>query len=618
MCGISGAISFLAITNKHKDYVQAANNSLHHRGPDENGIFASKKVVLGHTRLSIVGLNSSVSQPMSFLGVTITFNGEIYNYKELREVLRENYRFITETDSEVILAAYHKWGIDCLKMFKGMFALAIFDSKLDKLYLCRDRLGKKPLYWCQDAEKSYFFCSEVHPFFSSNIVKKKINQEAVYHYLSFLTVPSPSTFFEGVYKVKAGCFLEIEQAGITEYCYWDVADFINKVNGEVSFESAVLETKEQLEKAMRYRSIADVPLSVALSGGLDSSLNVFYAKKNRSDDVTAINLAYSESSKFDESKIAEQYAKEVSSDFESMKIDELGFQQWIKDYLNKLTDIPLGDPNTALMYVISSRARELGKKVLFVGEGGDEIGGYSIYTSLEKLHKFVKFIPQFLFRLALKLPLSLKLKKEIDIIMHGVEARRFIFGFSEFEKKIFWRGDKRFNSYRDIEIISKQIKTKSKDSFFRRVLNVEYKLRLAELILPRVDYPTMLASVEARCPFMDHEFVEYSSQLPFSLKMQKGPKTLIKEVAKKMLPEYVLSHPKVGFGMLLTPFLKKTMPKWFKKEVLDGPSILKNYVSEEFLWILYSQHQKSKKEGYRLWILFALHKWLSVNFNAEE
>lgn len=615
MCGITGAISFKNIKDKDKEYIGKFNSSISHRGPDASGIFTDENVVFGHTRLSIIDLSNSSNQPMlsNDEDIIIVFNGEIYNHQEIRDELKDEFVFKTDhSDTEVIINAYKKWGIEALQKFIGMFAIALYDKAEEKVFLVRDRFGKKPFFYTT-VDKTIYFSSENQAFFKSGLLEKEFNDEAIYHYLTFMTVPAPQTFFKNVQKLEAGYYYEITQNEIQKHKYWDIADYLNQEKS-CTFEEAKAKTEDLLEKAMKYRNVADVPISIALSGGLDSSLNLYYTKKNRYDEISTINISYEKTSSFDESVIAEKYSKEQKVKYIQKKISQKDFIDWIEEYLSISKDIPTGDPNTALMYGISKIARNNGFKVLLVGEGGDEIGGYPIYDNLVKLDKILKFIPDWLISLTLKIPLPNKIKKKIHSLLENpAYTRRFIFGFSELEKNKFWKKDRSYNSYKIIKTLSDEITGEYKDSFLRKVLNVEYKLRLAELLLPRVDYPSMAASIEARSPFMDHKLVEYSATLPWNIKMKDGAKTIIKAIAKDKLPDYIVNAPKVGFGMLLNPFLKYTIPIWFKDDILDKNSPIKQYIKDEFLEDIYKKHNQSKNYGYQLWILYSLNKWMENN-----
>lgn len=618
MCGINGVISFNDINEKDVETVLAFNKSIAHRGPDNSSHYHCQNAIFGHVRLSIVDLDESSNQPMLATddSVVLVFNGEIYNHEALRKELVDFYDFRTDhSDTEVIIAAYKKWGIDCLNRFVGMYAFTLYDVVRNKFFLVRDRLGKKPLYYTTISDKVYF-SSENKSFFQAQILPKEIDQEAIYHYLTFLTVPAPKTFFNNVFKLEAGHYMEISEVGFVIKKYWDVADYLNKVCHD-DYNTCVQKSRELLEKSMIHRSVSDVPISIALSGGLDSSLNLSYTKDIRQDDIHAINISYEKTSEFDESQIAEKFSKEQDVSYSSNPISQATFIEWLEEYLANCTDIPAGDPNTALLYGICKLSKGDNYKVLLVGEGGDELGGYPIYRKLELIDKLDSFIPSSLIEIVSKLPVPYSFKKKLERIKSVPPiAQRFIFGFAEDVKQSFWKGDSGYDSYRVINKFADQINIKSKDTFLRKLVNVEYKLRLAELLLPRVDYPSMAASIEARSPFMDHYLIEYTSSIPWEYKMKYGPKTILREIAKERLPSYIMDAPKVGFGMLLTPFLVDTLPVWFENEVILGDSRVKEYVDECFLLKLFQEHKSTKDKGYQMWVLYSLHKWFEVNFTS--
>lgn len=612
MCGIAGAISFTGLQpDRDYTFTKKMIDTLIHRGPDASGFFADDKVALGHRRLSIIDLISSADQPMLShdSNIVVSFNGEIYNYQQIRHELENSYHFKTRSDTEVIIAAYIKWGESFLEHLNGMFAIAVYDKRKRVVYLCRDRLGQKPLYWINKNGVVYF-SSENQAFFKAGVLKSEFNESAIYNYLTFLTTTSPDSFFKGVHKVEAGYFCKISASGVEHRKYWDVANFINQEN-KITFDDAVVETQSLLEQAMKYRNISDVPVSIALSGGLDSSMNLCFSKKYRNDKIGTINISYAQKCQYDESVIAQRYANDCGSQYFSKRIDQSEFNSWINEYLSISRDVPTGDPNTALVYGISKLAKDSGYKVLLVGEGGDEVGGYPVYDRLQKIGRYdSKFSRGFVGLLNNPL-LPSRLKNELDVFSGaGPVIRRFIFGFTENQKRNFWKKAFSTNSYNDLINVSKQINVNSPDEFLRKILNIEYKVRLAELLLPRVDLPSMAASVEARSPFMDYKLIEFSAGLPFSLKMQDGAKSILKQIAKQQLPDYIVKQPKVGFGQLLTPFLQSDIPVWFHREILSVDCPIKEYVDTNFLERLYKQHLSKRKLGYKLWIMYSLNRWM--------
>ncbi len=612
MCGITGVIDFSGIPGNASESIAVMTRALAHRGPDAEGFFQDEYVGFGHRRLSIIDLSASANQPIQTLenDIVLVFNGEIYNHAPIRKDLEKTYAFKTDhSDTEMILYAYKKYGIETLHQFNGMFSFALYDIPRKKVFLVRDRLGIKPLYF-KRKNSCIWFSSEIHPIFQAGIAEKRIEDQAVYNYLTFLTTDAPQTFYSGIEKLESGHYLEISPDGIKKEKYWDISDYLNSECND-PFSHAVSKTRERLEHAVALRNIADVRVSIALSGGLDSSLNLFESRKVN-DHLSSINISYAEKSQYDESEVARRLSSDLGVDFIHKTVTLEHFQRLILEYLSVQKDMPLGDPNVCLMYHISQIARQEGIKVLLVGEGGDEIGGYPVYLELRKLYSILKPFGKGVHRGLSILPP--RLAHNFDIFHKGgMISKRHIHGFSNLEKSRFWIGEKSENSYDILWKYMAQINGSSPESYLRKVSNIEYKLRLPELILPRVDYPSMAASIEARSPFMDHKLIEYSASLPFSLRMKNGPKSLLRAIASEKLPAYILDQRKVGFGMLLTPFLKDTLPKWMYADIVEKTPPIKNYISGKYIVDLLRDHQKNKRQGFKLWIIYALHKWLLAN-----
>ncbi len=615
MCGIVGALLFknsrFSITTW---YINKMRDSMIHRGPDGADTWVSEdgRVGLGHRRLSIIDLSDTATQPMSNAdgSLWVSFNGEIYNHAEIRRELEKlaNYQWKTDhSDTEVILHAFEQWGIDCIHKFRGMFAIALWDAKKQELWLIRDRIGVKPLYYSMHNER-FVFASEIKALLADPRQSKQVNDEAIYHYLTFLTTQAPNTFFKGIHKLEAGHYLRITRQGLEKIQYWDIASYLNSPIDE-SFQNAFQNTGALIKNAIDYQSVADVPISVAISGGLDSSLNLYYSAKIN-NNINAININYHKTSQFDESVIAKRFSDDLNVTFFKNTINEDLYAQTLNEYLDIQQDMPTADPNTVLMYLLSKTARQLDAKVLLIGEGGDEIGGYPVYQTLLSEYKTLSLLPSGLLP-AMQSFLPNKFARRLDMFYKNrIISRRHLHGFSEWEKNKFWVAEKQDSSYRVLDHYMSEIRDDLSDSFVRKISNLEYKMRLPELIFPRVDYPSMAASIEARSPFEDHRLIEYSASLDFKLRMKYGAKSLIKANAENFLPDYILKHPKVGFGMLLTPFLQHTIPQWFKRDLIIKDSPLHSYVDKHYLLAMLSKHERKKNLGYQMWILFSLHRWL--------
>jgi len=613
MCGICGAINFKRLGAEEKSVVRKITALLSHRGPDSEGFHDSDKLSLGHRRLSIIDLHENANQPM-FIDdgkIGLVFNGEIYNFRFLRQILEKEYKFTTDhSDTEAVLFAYKKWGIKCLEHFNGMFAFCLVDYSLNKAYLVRDRIGEKHLYHTIK-NGTIFFSSESVALMKGAGLRDGINQEAVYHYLTSLSQPVPGAFFKNISKLKAGCYLEIDEKGIEEHEYWSISTFLNDPM-DVSYDEALSETEKLLNSAMETRNISDVPVTLALSGGLDSSLNLHYSS-NINPDVNAINISSSSTTEFNEAEVAQRLCSDYGIELSKKQLSSDEFGNTIEEFLKISADVPTGDPNIVLLFLLAQMARKNGSKVLIVGEGGDEIGGYPYYHKAQRRQRIQKGIPNFFYAV-----LGGRLSgydRNFDVTYNGnVIPQRMIWGLGERKKRQLFKISNDWSTYRVFDNLANEIQTGTRDEFLRKILNIEYKYRLPELILQRIDASTMATSIEARSPFTDHELIEYSARLPFELKMKNGPKTILKDIARKKLPQYMLQQPKIGFGMLLNPFFNQTLPQWFSKEIIeDVDAPIHEYLPQTHLVEELSRLRAAKSDGFYLWNLFALNKWLKLH-----
>ncbi len=622
MCGIAGIFG-RDLETEEFSYLPLMLSQLAHRGPDAEGMVRARDGIcfLGHRRLSIVDLTPEANQPMTDMSgeIIVSFNGEIYNHMMLRKELEKEFHFRTDhSDTETIVYAYRKWGVDFLNMVNGMFAVGIYDQRERRLILARDRFGEKPLYYtiCKDR---LYFSSEIGAFLSIKDFRKELNVGAVYDYLTFLSTYPPDTFYKNVFKVKSGHFLDVRMDGdiieYTEKKYWDIADSLNTIQDQ-SYSEAMLETGRLLMESVKMRNMSDVPLAIALSGGIDSSLNLIFSK-GENPDLHAINVSYDEALQDDdESGTARRLSLENGIDFMGLRLDKTGFMQGLSELTSLVTDIPIVWPDMVLMYLISKELRKFGIKVVLVGEGGDELGAYPLYYFyLQRFKKLRHMRP--IFRAMSHYSLPTPFLRKVNDLYYETDfvSYRHIHAFREHEKKDFWVGPAMPSSYRTFKVISDQISVKGEEGFVRKILNLEYKLRLPELLLPRIDYSTMACGIEARAPYLDHRLVEYSMTLPFALRNMHGPKSLIKDVAGRSLPGYVRARKKSGFGIEFRSFLGNEFTSWFRHGVLDQPAPVKDFIDGKYLKMLANKNLAESNEGYRLWVVYALNQWLTNNWS---
>lgn len=602
MCGIAGIISPGFDINDEQ--LIALGISIQHRGPDHQGTWISpqKNIGLCHRRLAIIDLSERSNEPMTDTSgkIKLIYNGEIYNYKEIKFELEKEYEFRTTSDTEIVLYAYHKWGLKgALERFRGFFAFALYDEDINKIFLVRDRFGKKPLHYTV-IDNRFYFCSELHAFLK--LKKFKVNEESIYDYLSIGSNIAPQTFFEGISKLESGHILEynLDNYSFKTYKYYDIADYLNR---SITDENYFSNFESLLAESVKYRFVADVPVSITLSGGIDSSLNAYYCRDLK---PLAVTMKWEGVNVFDESQIAKNVAKKFGLDILELNINPNSFKEYFDEYIDIQKDVPIGDINTILIFILSKYLRENNYKVCIVGEGGDELGAYPSYFrsfQVANLHRnsIFKILSPFL-KLSEKGKIFTDLKHKHDVI-----PKNSIFGFYEYQKKDFWKG-KTFETYEKLLSYMDEINcdTDEMDLYLKKISNIEYKVRLPELILARIDYPSMASSVEFRAPFMDNKLIEYNSSLNWNVKAKNGTaKSILKELARKHLPEEVYNHPKVGFTEIFSDFFSKELPGIFKQEILMKDCPIKNYVTNEFLESCYENLRNEN-----LWRVYSLNKWL--------
>ena len=502
MCGISGIIS-LKIDKNLKKRIQSMNDSIAHRGPDSSGIYLNNKIALGHRRLSIIDIREVSNQPMTSTcdRFTIVFNGEIYNFKEIKEKL--NYKFETSSDTEVILASVKENGMEWfLNIANGMFSIAIYDSKNNSLTLVRDRLGIKPLYYYNDGT-NFIFSSEIKGVLNSGLVKAVFEKNAIDEYLGNRYVREPFTFFKNIYQIKSGTYLSInDNLKTTEFKYWDLPDSFN-IDEDYDETKILSDFKSELEKAINYRLISDVSLGTYLSGGLDSSLITAITSLSKKDPINTYTIGFKELNEFYYSEIV---SKEFNTDHHKIILNKEDYLNYWEKLIN-LKDSPLGVPNEIPLAIMSTKLKQK-ITVVLSGEGADELmGGYGkIFRSPfdfsnNKLNKN-SFFDYFI-----KLYEYVPRKLRNNLLNSTNEFRKY------FDEKISEDFDKNSNE--------------------NNVFRFFHKYHVKGL-LQRVDTTTMQASVEARVPFLDHNLIEYSyNKIPYNLKLKWNDK-LSENKAKKL------------------------------------------------------------------------------------
>ena len=616
MCGIAG---FWGKGNE--SVMRAMTEALHHRGPDFRGTFFDPKMALGlgHARLSILDLSSGAHQPFFSQDkrFAIVFNGEIYNFKSIRQDLVERGYgpFQTQGDTEVLLKAYQADGIACLSKLNGMFAFAIFDYERNEMVLARDRMGKKPLYIAQ-ASSTLLFASELKAILKHPEFKSELNVNALNHYLTLDYVPTPISIFDGVEKLEGGHYLRIDYKGnIIRGTFWEP----NFIPLEISFDESKEELDRLLAEATALRLVADVPVGIFLSGGLDSSAVAYYAQKQAVSPIQTFSIGFNEKS-YDERAYARQVAHQLGTIHHERILTAQESIDLIPTVFSSL-DEPFADPSILPTYLLSQFTRSK-VTVALGGDGSDELlAGYPTFIS-EKLAPLISWMPfsviQGLQQMVNLLPASdqnISLDFKLRQFLKGFESsKRFrhsqwLGSFSISEKKNLWNKDLVFKiPHRNtLSVIDDYAKRGSEQELIYMYL----KTYLQDDILVKVDRASMMNSLEVRAPFMDVHVVEFLNRLPYDFKLKgfRG-KHLLKETMRGKLPSDIIDRPKKGFGIPVSLWLKNELKDLcndlLSKEMIESQGLFDyNYV-EQLKQNHFKGRQNNRKE---LWNLMVFQLW---------
>lgn len=621
MCGIAGIISTEKLDHH---YVSAMVNSLTHRGPDANGIFISKSemVFFGHTRLSIIDVSVAANQPFYSRDTryVVVFNGEIYNFKLLRDELIKDHgiKFSTHSDTEVIVEAFAVWGENIASKLQGMFSIAIFDQKLDITYFFRDRVGKKPLFYFQ-SEKLFAFASEiksllVHPYIRSQI---KTNREVIGTILHLGYIPEPATIYTNIYKFPSGFQGKIDMhLNLELKPYWKVDDTLN-VSKLKSPDIARQKFHALLNNAVKDRLISDVPLGAFLSGGTDSSLVSAVASRHMSKPLKTFSIGFKEN-KFDESRYARDVARHLGTDHCEYVLAEKDGSDILQTYLRHF-DEPFADTSAIPTMLVSKLARNE-VTVALTGDGGDELfQGYGAYSWANRLNNpGIKTI-----RRPLKLLLEWSGKSRFERIAHMLNdikiggqrshifsQEQYFFSQSEIINDLILNKDEfKVFEYNEAYLTNKNLTPGEKQALF------DFKYYLKDDLLVKVDRASMYYALECRSPLLDHRIVEFSFSLDSSLKRRSGtPKWILKDLLKEYLPEKLIDRPKWGFSIPLSKWLKNDLHYLIEEYLNDKIIDQLGWFKVTYVRHLCSQFMHGKDYLFnRLWVLIVVQKWLKEN-----
>ncbi|TXH07765.1 MAG: asparagine synthase (glutamine-hydrolyzing) [Candidatus Moraniibacteriota bacterium] len=628
MCGIAGKIS-LREQHVSAPEVEAMCNAIRHRGPDDSGVYISPdhKVGLGHRRLAIIDLSPLGHQPMRYLDrYEIVFNGEIYNFQEKRAALeKEGHTFASHSDTEVILALYDKYRENCVDHLRGMFALAIYDEQEQVLFCARDRVGKKPFKYYFD-DNVFLFGSELKAILTQPEYKREVDYEAIHHYLTLQYVPAPMTGFKGIKKLEPAHYLRLnlKTKELQKERYWKL-DYSKKLNlSEAEWQKRIL---AKLEESVKLRMISDVPLGAFLSGGVDSSAVVTMMAKHSSKPVKTFSIGFKED-RYNELPYARLIANQFKTDHTEFIVEPQAIE--LLPMLVRQYEEPFADSSALPTYYVSKLTREH-VTVALNGDGGDEnFAGYSRYSAfqasifLERFTwlattigipctRFLKNIfPTTLFDRMYRLTQSL-----------SVDYRERYMGFTSYftneqKEKLYTNTFKqKITGANTYHLVAEQFMKSGSKNKTEQAVYADFALYLPEDLLVKVDIASMTVSLEGRSPFLDHEFLELTAQIPFDLKLKglNNKKYILKKALAHILPHTILHRPKMGFGVPIDTWFRGELKEYAAKKLLQGHLVSRGLFKKEAIEDILHTHTTTQINfSPHIWALLTLELWFEEYF----
>ncbi len=618
MCGIAGIFGI-----KDKDQsaviIQQMNDRIAHRGPDDQGTYTDEFVALGHRRLAILDLSPAGHQPMHSLdgNIEIIFNGEIYNFMEIREKI-DNYEFKTRSDTEVIIAAYLKWGKECVHQFNGMFAFAIWDKNKKELFIARDRLGIKPVYYYLDGSVLYF-SSEIRSLLASGKVPKKINRNALADYFTYQTVHAPYTIIDKVLMLMPGHHMTVSMSGMKIEKYWDIIANRSKAAEGKSYSDVCSDVRKLFEAAIKRRLISDVPFGAFLSGGIDSSAVVGYMSKVQQQPVKTFNISFDES-EFSEAKYARIISEKFGTDHKELKLTPADFLAALPAAMSAL-DHPSGDgPNS---YIVSKITRENGITMALSGLGGDELfAGYPVFNrSLQfESKKWLWNIPagirKMMGAVAMKIKPGIMGEKYNQLlslpsgnVADTFPVSRQISTPDHIAKLLNFP----MPPDRVAEIVSEELRNNKDLGVLSQVSVAEITTYMQNILLRDTDQMSMASALEVRVPFLDYELVEYVMGIDDEYKTPSFPKKLLVESMGDLLPDEIVHRKKMGFTFPWEKWLRNDLKSFCETRI---ESLAKRpFINEKVLLNRWQQFLDGNPavRWPDIWIGVVLENWLIEN-----
>lgn len=621
MCGICG------INSDNFQLVQAMNRSLAHRGPDQDGTFCHEGVSLGHRRLSIIDLTEQGKQPMfnEDKTVCLVFNGEIYNFQELRHELEaKGHTFQGNSDSEVIVHGYEQWGKECLHKLRGMFAFAIYDLTAKSFFIARDRIGIKPLYYYYK-EGKFAFASEIKAILEDPDITRTLNKQALYDYIGFEFVPAPETMFEDIYKLPAGHSLTLQDGRLSREKYWDLS---MRPQNRLSYGEAVEKERELLEYAVKSHLISDVPLGVFLSGGLDSSAIVAYMRKHISGPLKTFTIGYHDKT-FSELDFAQVVAEHCETDHQVLMLDDIR-PEYVEKTLYHL-DEPMTDLSTVPLYLLCKQAREH-VTVCLSGEGADEsFAGYDRFKA-SKLNAWFSLMPKvirerIICNMISRLPDQPQKKGIINMLKRFCEGSclpeqgghlRWQYFSSDAQMNSLFQTPF-FDGVRQDPFRLIRDYNSSCDATDRvnREVYLDMRYMMTDSVLMKVDKMSMASSLEVRVPLLDHVLVEFLAGLPGDWKLKGfNTKHVFRSAIDGLLPDKIVHRGKQGYSLPVKNLLRDEL-KGYMVSLLNESTVIRDNMNMTFVNALIEEHCSMRhNHNHVLWAMMNVAIWHNRFFRA--
>ncbi|HVE57919.1 MAG TPA: asparagine synthase (glutamine-hydrolyzing) [Pyrinomonadaceae bacterium] len=630
MCGIAGWINLEnnRVANHSEAVLHAMCERMKHRGPDSEGLWLDERVALGMRRLSIIDLATG-EQPVysEDKQIVVVMNGELYNFREVRASLEKlGHKFETQTDTEILPHLYEEYGEAMLEHINGMFAFALWDKRKEKLLIARDRFGEKPLYYGVFDGK-LIFASEPKVLLANASVKAEINTNALRQFLSFDYVPAPHSIYKGISKLPAAHFLTVEKGETKTRRYWNLS--WNKNGNTPSIEKAAEELRELLADSVRMRLVADVPLGILLSGGVDSSSVAAFATQFSTEKVKTFSIGFEEDS-FDESKFARQVATHLGTEHYEEKLSVEKAADLISE-IGTWLDEPMSDGSLIPTFLLSRFVRKH-VTVALGGDGGDEIfAGYPMYFA-HKVANIYNSVPQFL-RNGLIEPIVNNLPVSNKNLSFDYKAKRFVAAskYDVVTRHHSWFGS--FSIDEQSNLLSKDVLAATSNDIYKdakelleicdaqseieRMQFLDINYYMAEDILTKVDRASMAVSLEVRAPFLDPRIAQFAASIPleYKLKGNKG-KYILKKAVEPFLPKNILHRPKKGFGIPIADWLKGRLNP-LMHELLDSKRLKEQGLfDEKFVQKIIKEHETNAVSHHKqLWTLLVFQLWFDNFLN---